>query len=255
MSDHAPAGGPIRGLIFDFDGLIVDTETPAFESWRQIYGEHGHTLGLDVWAGALGTNHGFDALKHLIGLVAAAPAHPSGAPPVAVAATLRAEAEAIRRRRQALKDSLSAGQPILPGVVGLLDQAAAQGLPCAVASSSSRAWVEGWLGRLGLRPRFACVRTGDDVERTKPDPALFLAAAACLGLPPAACLVLEDSPNGILAARAAGCPVVAVPGAITNQLALPPADLVIPSLDAVSLDALMTLGSARGALAAGARAG
>jgi HAD superfamily hydrolase (TIGR01509 family) len=221
----------IAGLIFDFDGLIVDTETPALESWQVIYAEHGHAIGLDVWAGALGTNHGFDALEHLIGLV--------GAVDQTRGAALRAEAEALRLRRQELKDRLSAGQPILPGVVSLLDQARALGLPCAVASSSGRAWIEGWLGRLGLRERFACVLTGDDVERTKPDPALFLAAAACLGLPPAACLVLEDSPNGILAAHAAGCPVVAVPGAITSRLTLPAADLVLPSLDALPLEQLL----------------
>ncbi len=229
----------IRALIFDFDGLIVDTETPALESWRQIYAEHGQELGLEVWAGALGTNHGFDALAHLIALVAAAETHPSGLPGAAAAEALRAEAAAMARRRQELKAAMSEGQPVLPGVVELLDQAAAAGMPCAVASSSGRAWVEGWLGRLGLRERFACVRTGDDVPRTKPDPALFLAAAACLGLPPAACLVLEDSPNGILAARAAGCPVVAVPSPLTSQLALPPADLVVPSLAAMPLAELL----------------
>ncbi len=221
----------IRALIFDFDGLIVDTETPAFESWQHIYAEHGHELGLDLWSGALGTNHGFDALAHLAALVARADE--------VRADELRASAAAVLARRQALKDELSRGQPVLPGVTALLAQAAAMGLPRAVASSSGRAWVEGWLSRLGLRAHFACVLTGDDVERTKPDPALFLRAAACLGLPPAACLVLEDSPNGISAARAAGCPVVAVPGAITGQLALPPADLVLPSLDAMPLDQII----------------
>lgn len=229
----------IGALIFDFDGLIVDTETPALESWRQIYAEHGLTLELDVWAGALGTSHGFDALEHMLALVEAAEAHPSGLSPAQVGAALRGEAAALRARRQELKASLSATQGLLPGVVGLLDQAAAAGLRCAVASSSGRAWVEGWLARLGIRGRFACVLTGDDVERTKPDPALFLAAAACLGLPPGACLVLEDSPNGILAARAAGCPVVAVPGALTRLIALPPADLVVPALDALPLGELL----------------
>ncbi len=221
----------IAGLIFDFDGLIVDTETPALESWRQIYAEHGFDLGLDVWAGALGTNHGFDALEHLVGLV--------GGSDNARAVALRAEAAAVLARRQALKDSLSAGQAVLPGVESLLDQADVQGMPCAVASSSSYRWVGGWLERLGLLGRFVCVRSSDDVERTKPDPALFLSAAACLGLPASACLVLEDSPNGILAARAAGCPVVAVPGAITRRLTLPRADLVIPGLDAMPLAALL----------------
>lgn len=221
----------IKALIFDFDGLIVDTETPALESWRRIYAEHGFDLELEVWAGALGTNHGFNALEHLTNLVAGVDG--------ARAAALRAEAAAVLARRQELKAQLSASQGILPGVMAVLDQADALGMPCAVASSSGYSWVGGWLERLGILGRFRCVRTGDDVERTKPDPALFLSAAACLGVPPAACLVLEDSPNGILAARAAGCPVIAVPGALTSKLALPPADLVVPSLDAMPLSAMI----------------
>lgn len=221
----------ISALILDFDGLIVDTETPALESWQQIYGEHGHELSLAEWAGALGTSHGFDALAHLTTLVDQVDPER--------AARLRAEAAAILARRQQLKTDLSAGQPLLPGVEALLDQAAALGLPVAVASSSSRAWVEGWLERLGILPRFALTRTSDDVERTKPDPALFLSAAAGLGRSPAECLVFEDSPNGILAARAAGCPVVAVPGPVTARLQLPPADLQIPSLDAMPLNKII----------------
>jgi putative hydrolase of the HAD superfamily len=221
----------ISALIFDFDGLIVDTETPALESWRRIYAEHGFDLALDVWAGALGTTHGFDALEHLTSLVAGVDG--------ARAAALRAEAAAVLARRQELKAQLSAGQAMLPGVLAVLDQADALGMPCAVASSSSYRWVGGWLERLGILGRFRCVRTADDVERTKPDPALFLSAAACLGAAPAACLVLEDSPNGILAARGAGCPVLAVPSALTSQIPLPPADLVVPALDAMPLAAMI----------------
>lgn len=217
----------ISALIFDFDGLIVDTETPALESWRRIYAEHGFDLGLDVWAAALGTQHGFDALDHLATLVAGVDNKRGAA--------LRAEAAVVLARRQELKELLSAGMELLPGVLSLLDQADALGIRCAVASSSGAAWVRRWLARFGLLERFACIRTADDVTRTKPDPALFLSAAACLGAPPAECLVLEDSPNGILAARAAGCPVVAVPGAITGQLTLPAADLLLPSLEAMPL--------------------
>ncbi|MCS6881507.1 MAG: HAD family hydrolase [Oscillochloridaceae bacterium] len=217
----------IRALIFDFDGLIVDTETPALESWRRIYAEYGFDLGLQEWSATLGTRHGFDALEHLIGLV--------GAADPARAAALRAESAAIRARRRALKDAMGAAQGLLPGVIEVLDEAEALGLPCAVASSSDYRWVGGWLERLGIARRFACIRTADDVTRTKPDPELFLSAAAGLKLPPEACLVLEDSANGILAARAAGCPVVAVPGAVTRQLPLPPADLTLPSLAAMRL--------------------
>jgi HAD superfamily hydrolase (TIGR01509 family) len=212
----------IAALIFDFDGLLVDTETPAFESWRAIYGEYGHELTLDQWQGALGTNHGFDAIAYLAALVD----QPLD----------RAE---MLARRQARKHALSAEQPLLPGARTLLDQARALGLPCAVASSSDRAWVEGWLSLHNIISYFTCIRTAADVALTKPAPDLFLSAAICLGLPPDACLVFEDSPNGILAARAAGMRCIAVPGAITRQLALPPADLVIDSLDAMPLTELL----------------
>ena len=118
----------IEALIFDFDGLLVDTETPAFESWRALYTEYGHELTLDLWQGALGTSHGFDALAHLAGL--------AGQP---------IDRPALLARRMAAKHALSATQPLLPGAREILSQAAALGLPCAVASSSDRAWVQGWL--------------------------------------------------------------------------------------------------------------
>ena len=123
----------IAALIFDFDGLIVDTESPAFLSWQMIYAEYGFSLDFDLWQGSLGTSHGFDALQHLISLAQARDP--------ALGAELSAQANAIGLRRQQLKDELSFQQPILPGVVALLDAAAAQGKPCAVASSSSLRWV------------------------------------------------------------------------------------------------------------------
>ncbi|MCX7860059.1 MAG: HAD family hydrolase [Chloroflexus sp.] len=221
---------PIRALIFDFDGLMVDTETPALQSWQEIYAEYGVTLSVHDWAATLGANAGFDAHTHLVALL-------RERDPL-LAERVIAEREAILARRQARKDALSAHQSLLPGVADLLAEARAADLPCAVASSSSRRWVEGWLQRLGVRHAFTTVVTADDVTATKPAPDLFLAAAARLGLPPAECLVLEDSPNGIRAARAAGCPVVAIPGAISGQVPLPPADLTLPSLAHTSLAAL-----------------
>jgi len=213
----------ITALIFDFDGLIVDTETPAFESWRSIYAEYGHELALDLFQSALGTDRGFDAMTHLADLI--------GQP---------IDRAAMRARRIELKRALSATQPLLPGVLEILAQAHELGLPCAVASSSDRAWVEGWLRQHNIYERFACVRTADDVALTKPSPDLFLSAAACLGVPPADCLVFEDSPNGILAAHTAGMRCVAIPGPLTRQLTLPPVDLTLESLDALLLADILT---------------
>ena len=133
-------------------------------------------------------------------------------------------------------------------MVELLDDAAAEGIPAAVASSSGLDWVGGHLERLGLRSRFATVVTRDDLSgrdaRTKPAPDLFLLAADRLGAEPAQCVAFEDSPNGVAAARAAGMVVVGVPGPMTTGLDMSAADLVVPSLTDVDLAALRELVSA-----------
>lgn len=223
----------ITALIFDFDGLIVDTETPAFESWRQIYAEYGQELTLSLWEHALGTNHGFDAATHLAGLLAQHPATADAARSLDLAA--------LRTRRQQIKAALSADQPLLPGVLDILQQADALDLPCAIASSSGRTWVAGWLRRHDIYDRFACIRTAEDVVMTKPAPDLFLSAAAGLGQPATQCLVFEDAPNGVRAARAAGMRCVLVPGAISRHLTLPPADLQLPALNALPLTTILNL--------------
>ncbi|MCU0495129.1 MAG: HAD family hydrolase [Chloroflexaceae bacterium] len=219
----------ITALILDFDGLMVDTETPAFESWRMLYAEHGQELSLELWQHALGTNSGFDAMAHLVSLLA------KGDTQNAPIFNRQSPIADLYARRQALKQQLCENQPLLPGVLELLDQADELGLPCAVASSSGREWVEGWLRRHGVYERFVCIRTANDVAHTKPAPDLFLSAAAGMQRQPGACLVFEDSPNGIRAAQAAGMRCVAVPGAISGQLQLPPTDLVLPALNAMPL--------------------
>jgi HAD superfamily hydrolase (TIGR01509 family) len=214
----------IGALILDFDGLILDTETPALESWREIYAEFGRHVPVAEWSTTLGGTGagGFDPLAHLAGLVGSA-----------------FDPEVVFARRQARKLALCDGLPLMPGVRSLLDQAAAQGLPCAVASSSGRAWVEPWLRRHDIIDRFACVRTADDVGRTKPAPDLFLSAAEGLDVAPRACLVFEDSPNGVRAALAAGMRCVVVPCPLTATLELPDADLRLPSLAGVRLSDLV----------------
>ncbi len=119
---------------------------------------------------------------------------------------------------------------LMPGVLALLRDALDLGLGRACASSSSSSWVEGWLGRHGIRPLFDVVVTRDDVSKVKPDPELFLLAAARLGAPREACLVFEDSPNGMRAALAAGMRCVAVPNSLTSRIERPAVDLVVPSL-------------------------
>ena len=213
---------PIAAVVLDFDGLILDTETPVFEAWRAAFRGLGQELSLDDWQHSLGTNGGFDPMARLLDLTGGA---------VDREAVLREVQEANRRACDA--------QPLLPGVETLLAEAQGLGLGRAVASSSSRAWVLGWLARHGIGERFQVVCGRDDVARVKPAPDLFLLAAERLGIAPAACLVFEDSPNGMRAARAAGMRCVAVPNALTRQLSLPDPDLVVSSLAERSLTAIL----------------
>jgi len=213
---------PIRAVIFDFDGLILDTETPIFEAWRRTYHEHGCELDLDDWQQGLGTHPGLDPVAHLEGMLGRSLDR----------ATL---VEEVRERNRTHCES----QPLLPGVAERLREARALGVPAGVASSSSRAWVTSWLERHGLSTLFGCVCARDDVARVKPAPDLFLLAAERLGVPAPACLVFEDSPNGVRAALAAGMRCVVVPNAVTRRLALPPAHLVLESLATLRLDQIL----------------
>jgi HAD superfamily hydrolase (TIGR01509 family) len=210
---------PLRALLFDFDGLILDTEGPVYEAWRDDYLAHGHDLPLETYADCVGSDFNrFDPKSHLESLVGFAIDWPER--------DLWRERNALERVTRLLP---------LPGVVGLLDAADAAGLPCAVASSSPRSWVEGHLDRLGLLGRFALTRCLDDVAAPKPAPDLFLAAAVGLGVDPAETVVFEDSRNGLLAAIAAGCPCVVVPNRITAHLDFTGALAVVGSLEEVDL--------------------
>ena len=206
----------LAAVVLDFDGLIVDTETPIFEAWLAAYRRRGQPLGLEEWQHALGTHGGFDPLEHLVALVEGTG---QGLDRDAVLAEVK---EATAKGCD--------GQPLLPGVEALLRDAKALGLGRAVASSSSCGWVEGWLTRHGIRGLLDVVVARDDVRKVKPDPELFLLAARRLGVEPAACVVFEDSPNGMRAALAAGMRCVAVPNALTRPLVRPDVDLVLESL-------------------------
>jgi HAD superfamily hydrolase (TIGR01509 family) len=207
------AHGPLSAVLFDFDGTIVDTETPEFEEWRATFRAHGHDLGLDVWQHSLGTVGAYDACAHLAELTGTDFDH-----------------DALRQAVYARHQLRCEAQPLLPGVVDRVREARAAGLGTAVASSSLSEWVEGWLARHAIRDLFDVVCTREEVRQVKPAPDLFLLAAARLGAPPARCVVFEDSPNGIRAARAAGMKCVAIPNPLTRQLPLGEADLVVGSL-------------------------
>jgi HAD superfamily hydrolase (TIGR01509 family) len=213
---------PMQLVVFDFDGLILDTEAPVYDAWQAIYAEHGQQLDFDRWAECIGTADTFDPCLHLETLL--------GRP---------VDADPLRRRQRLHADALIAVQPVLPGVREYLEEARRLGLRLGVASSSSRAWVEGHLTRLGLRAHFEVVRCAEDVARVKPDPALYQAVLQATGVLAQQAVALEDSPNGVLAAKRAGLTCIAVPNPLTLRLDLAAADLTLASLADVPLADLL----------------
>ena len=218
----------IRALVFDFDGLILETETPAYETWAAIYKEHGHELPLDRWFDYIGREGGFfDAADHLAALVGEG-----------------FDREAARKRRDTRKTELIDALDVMVGVREYVADAKRLGLSLAVASSSSRKWVLGHLERLRLHAEWDGVFTRDDVARTKPAPDLYLAAVKALGVAPREAVAFEDSRNGIAAAKDAGLLCVAVPNALTAAMDLSRADLRLASLAETPLERLLAVLSA-----------
>ena len=205
----------IQALIFDFDGTILETELPDYLSWQEAYQDHNCELPLALWLNAVGGSAvEFDPYHHLETQLGRAVDRPT-----------------LRQRRRARYSALIAAQQIRPGVLETIDTAQQLGLHLAVASSSGRDWVEDHLQRLGLRHYFAAVFTRDDVTRVKPDPMLYSLAVNAVDVPPAAAVAIEDSRNGMLAAKAAGLKCVVVPNEVTQQLRFPEADLQMATLD------------------------
>jgi HAD superfamily hydrolase (TIGR01509 family) len=214
----------IRGLLFDFDGLIVDTESASRAGWEWLYREHGHELPLDAWATVVGTiGAPFDPMAHLEELV--------GRP---------LERELLDKRRNAHEMTLVEAEELRPGIADYLAEAERLELRKAIVSSSSRRWVDMNLGRLERLVGWDAIVTADhDTERAKPRPTLYLEALELLGLDAREAVAFEDSPNGIRAAKAAGIFCVGVPNPITADLGLDQADLVVGSLAELPLEELL----------------
>ena len=217
-----------RALIFDFDGLILDTETAVYEGWRELYAEHGHPLPLETWAQCVGSDFGvYDpaaALEKLVG----------------TGALLDWPALTTRRRQRV--SEILVGKDTLPGVRQLLREAGDHNIPCAVASSSPHEWVDRWLKQLGLWDYFFNITCLEDTGgKVKPDPSLFLHAASKLEVDPTQAVVFEDSLNGLRAATAAGMRCVVVPCAITSHLDFQGAWRQLRSLEEVTVPELFQL--------------
>lgn len=205
-------------VIFDFDGLILDTEAPSFHSWSETYRYFGvEPVSIATWSNNLGRHSGdparFDPFRHI----------GDHAPGVDLV-----EVETYRR---AIRDRLLDATDLRAGVRRWLDAARVHGIPSAIATSSPLEWIERHLRPRELFEHFACVVCAGDDLRGKPDPAVYLAACAQLGVAPSSAVALEDSPNGVAAAKSAGLTCFAVPCSMTASLDFTRADLVVGSLD------------------------
>ena len=214
----------LKALIFDFDGLILDTETPEVLAWQSIYKEYGFELPVDEWektVGGYGISN-FDAAEHLTHLS-------SGRLDIA---SLR-----IRYRKEA--DAMIHANLILPGVINMIGQAKESGLQIAIGSSSPHSWVDAHAKRLGIFDYFDHIICQDDVPpgRTKPNPDIYLKALEQLNVKKDAAVVFEDSPNGVLAAQRADIFVVAVPNPLTIKMGVS-GDLTVSSLAELTLQEL-----------------
>jgi HAD superfamily hydrolase (TIGR01509 family) len=212
----------IRAIVFDFDGLILDTEEPIYRSWLEVYEAHGEELPFESWIQIVGsTTTGFHPQHHLEERLG------------------RPLPKEVLDRRIGRRTEMILAQRVMPGVVQHLDAAREMGLKLGVASSSTSDWVRGHLARLGILERFECLRCRDDVAHAKPEPDLYAAVLECLGLRASEAFAVEDSPNGVAAAKRAGLRCVAIPNSITERLDLSQADVVLNSLAEVTLGQLL----------------
>jgi HAD superfamily hydrolase (TIGR01509 family) len=212
----------IRAIVFDFDGLILDTEEPVYRSWLEVYEAHGEELPFERWVQIVGsTTAGFHPQHHLEERLG------------------RALPKEVLDRRIGRRTQLVLAQKLLPGVVQHIDQAKALGLKVGVASSSTGDWVTGHLARLGILEKFDCLRCRDDVANAKPEPDLYIAVLECLGVTASEAIAIEDSANGVTAAKRAGLRCVVIPNSITAKLDLSGADVLLRSLAEITLADLL----------------
>jgi putative hydrolase of the HAD superfamily len=214
----------IKALLFDFDGLILDTETPEVIAWQEVYSRYGVEFPVQLWGKIVGGNgyKDFDPVAYLSEKMGQS-----------------IDPEMARADKRVRDRELVSYQSILPGVLDYINGAKARGLRLAIASSSNHSWIDPHLKRLGLWDSFDAVICIEEGKRAKPNPDIFLKAIEALNVQPEEALVFEDSPNGVTAAKAAGIRVIAVPNPITAQLGVSGADLTLASLADLPLSDLL----------------
>lgn len=221
----------IDAIVFDFDGLIIDTETPEFDTWQEVFESYGVLLEREIWEWAIGRHsYDFNIYRHLAEL--------SGQ---------HIEPEEVRPRMRRRYLERIEENPVLPGVVDCLAAAKDMDLKLAVASSSRPGWATGHLEGRGLLHYFEFVLHAGDVANAKPDPELYTMSAERLGVRPENALAIEDSVNGLAAAKAAGLHCLVVPNPMTKGMDFSLADVRLESLEDLPLAHLLAMLESRSA--------
>lgn len=192
----------IKAVIFDFDGLIVDTETAWYESYRKVSEAYGVDLKIDVWGQFVGASfEDFDPMDY-----------------IEEHANRQVNREVFKQEADVVFADIMDHAQVRPGVIDYLEEAKRSGLRIALASSSNRNWVESYLNKFNIRSYFEVVNTSDDVERIKPAPDLYEKTISDLGIDGSEAVAFEDSFHGMTAAKAAGVYCVVVPNQVTAHM-------------------------------------
>ncbi len=207
---------PISALVFDFDGTILDTETPVYESWAETYRFAGaEPIPIEVWLQHIGKadGNGLDVRAILCNQLG-----------------VDAISAQVEKHRMRTRDEMLASEPIRDGVLDWIEAARGASIPLAVASSSGSEWVTSHLKRLDLAPHFSVVSCADPGIPGKPDPTVYLRACAALGVAPESAIAIEDSTHGVSAAVDAGMRCIAAPGPMTRTMRFDHATVRVDSL-------------------------
>jgi HAD superfamily hydrolase (TIGR01509 family) len=209
----------IKALIFDFDGLIIDSETPDYLSWVEIYDQFKAELSREKWSSLVGGWGTFDPYQYLEDQI-----------------EQELDRGELRTRRRKRYRELCEQKPILPGVAQMIQQAKARTLKLAVASNSIGEWVNSHLKRLELYDYFDVVVTRDQVSIGKPNPEMYLKALDLLGITANEAIAFEDSRTGSMGAKRAGIYTIAIPNEMTRNLDFSHCDHVVASMQLLNID-------------------
>ncbi len=212
----------LQAVVFDFDGVIIDTEKARYEAIQEIFAGYGQKLPLHVWIKSVGrAAYAIDPFDYLRSVT-----------------DEKLDLDLLKSIHKKIEIDLADTLPLLPGVSERIQEVKNNGGLLAVASSSSRAWVEGHLKKRGLLKYFSAIVCRDDTIRHKPDPEPYSTALKLLKCLPENSFAIEDSPLGIASAKAAGLKCIAVGCSLTRDLDLSNAHYVFNTLSEVSFSEL-----------------